>query len=292
MTDEPWTIGRLLNWTTEFLTEKGSSSPRLDAEVLLAHARGCQRIELYTAFEETAGDDLRAGFRKLVQERAAGKPVAYLVGHREFFSLSFRVSPDVLIPRPETEQLVVRALDIAKEAGRQALRVADIGTGSGVLAVCLAKHLPGATVTATDISPAALEVARQNATDHGVDDRIDFVEANLFGPQPAEPAFDLIVSNPPYITTAEMAELDPGVRDYEPHAALHGGGQGTNVIERLLPAAAERIRPSGRLLIEVSPATAGPAAAFANQSPGLTHVETHADLAGHPRVVEYLREEG
>ncbi len=133
---ESWTIGRLLNWTTDFLREKGADSPRLDAEVLLAHARGCQRIELYTAFEEEAAEPLREMFRDLVRRRAAGTPVAYLVGHREFFSLAFQVSPDVLIPRPETELLVVRVLDLAKtQASSGTLRLVDVGTGSGILAV-------------------------------------------------------------------------------------------------------------------------------------------------------------
>ena len=116
--DQPWTVGRLLNWTTDFLKEKGAESPRLDAEVLLAHVRGCKRIELYTAFEQPASEELRTKFRELIKQRAAGKPVAYLVGHREFFSLPFTVTPDVLIPRPDTELLVVRALDIAKPKPR------------------------------------------------------------------------------------------------------------------------------------------------------------------------------
>ena len=182
MTDAPWTIGRLLTWTTEFLREKGAEGPRLDAEVLLAHARGCKRIELYTAFEDVAPDELRERFRSLVKERAGGKPVAYLVGQREFFSLPFTVTPDVLIPRPETELLVVRALDLAKEMAKtadRALRIADVGTGSGVLAITLAKHLPKAHITAIDVSPSALAVALRNAKRHGVGDRIEFVEADM-----------------------------------------------------------------------------------------------------------------
>src|SRR5262245_40112198 len=178
MPDAPWTIGRLLTWTTDFLRDKGAENPRLDAEVLLAHSRGCKRIELYTAFEDVAPDALRERFRALVKERAAGKPVAYLVGQREFFSLPFEVTPDVLIPRPETELIVVRALDLAKElaaAGRRDLAIADVGTGSGILAVTLAKRLPTSRVTAVDVSPAAIAVAQRNAARHGVADRIEWV---------------------------------------------------------------------------------------------------------------------
>ena len=286
----PWTIGRLLNWTTEFLGEKGSTSPRLDAEVLLAHARSCQRIELYTAFAEPAPDDLRERFRSLVKERAAGKPVAYLVGYREFFSLPFRVTPDVLIPRPETELLVVRALDIAKEhTSGEPLEIADIGTGSGALAVSIAKHLPNCRVTATDISPAALAVARENSQEQGVANQIDFLEGDLFATVPPEPRFHLVVSNPPYVTTAEMAALDRTVADFEPHSALAGGEQGTDVIERLLPAARDRLLPGASLLVEVSPTIAERVAGLATSIDGLSHVKTHRDLGGNDRVVEFLR---
>ncbi len=150
---DDWTIGRLLAWTTDYLKRQGADSPRLDAEILLAHARHCQRIELYTSFDQLADEPARETFRELVRRRAEGTPVAYLVGHKEFYSLSFRVSPDVLIPRPETELLVVRVLDIAKaypadkagvaEANASPFAIADVGTGSGIIAISAAKHLPG-----------------------------------------------------------------------------------------------------------------------------------------------------
>jgi release factor glutamine methyltransferase len=278
-----WTVGRLLNWTTDFLREKGADSPRLDAEVLLAHARGCPRIELYTSFEEEAAEPLREAFRDLVRRRAAGTPVAYLVGHREFFSLAFKVTPDVLIPRPESEQLVVRALDLAKALPTGA-RLADVGTGSGILAVCCAKHLPQCQVTAIDISPAALAVARGNAAQHGVAERITFVEGDLLAQQPQTPTYDLILSNPPYVAAEDMAGLDVEVRDHEPHLALDGGVQGTEIIARLIPQAADRLRPGGWLLMEVGPDNAGLVEQLVAQ-----HLElepTLADLAGHPRVVQ------
>src|SRR5262245_59393800 len=192
-----WTVLRLLTWTTEYLKSHGSDSPRLDAEVLLAAARGCERIMLYAAFDEIVADEVRARFRELVKRRAEGTPVAYLVGKREFYSLAFRVTPDVLIPRPETEFAVVAALDALGAASPKARVqspkadasstdigpgtldlgrswVADVGTGSGAIAVAIARHAEGARVVATDVSAAALGVAKENAAAHGVADRIEF----------------------------------------------------------------------------------------------------------------------
>jgi release factor glutamine methyltransferase len=251
--EETWTVGRLLNWTTDYLKKHGAESPRLDAEVLLAHARGCQRIELYTAFETDPGEQVRTAFRDLVRRRAEGTPVAYLVGRREFFSLSFRVTPDVLIPRPETEHVVVALLDLVKGREEEPWGIADIGTGSGILAVCAAKHIPGSRVTAVDISALALDVARCNAEDHGVAERIEFVESDLFAAVPAERRYDFVVSNPPYVTAREMEQLPPTVKDHEPHAALAAGPRGTDVIARLIDQSAERLKPGGWLLCEISP---------------------------------------
>jgi release factor glutamine methyltransferase len=291
MSDAPWTIGRLLTWTTDFLRDKGAESPQLDAQVLLAHAKGCTRIQLYTIFDEVAPDALRDKFRALVKERAAGKPVAYLVGQREFFSLPFEVTPDVLIPRPETETLVVRALDLAKERAKGgALHIADVGTGSGILAVTLAKRLPQARVTAIDVSPKALAVAKRNAEKHGVADRITWIEGDVLAGVPSAPTFDLIVSNPPYVLSGEMATLSADVRNYEPALALDGGEQGTDVIERLLPQSAERLRPGGWLLIEIGPSTAARTESLVGATPALKRHATLKDLAKLPRVVQAERD--
>ena len=284
---EIWTVGRLLQWTTDYLKGRGADSPRLDAEVLLAGALGCRRIELYTAFEEVPGEEPRAAFRDLVRRRAEGVPVAYLVGRREFYSLSFRVGPGVLIPRPETELLVIALLDLAKARPRGAeLAVADVGTGSGILAVCAARHLPDARVTATDISPAALEIAAANAAEHGVAARIQFVQGDLLSAVPAQQRFDFILSNPPYVTTAELEKLPRDVRDHEPREALVAGPRGTEVIERLVPQAAERLNPGGRLLIEISPMIHDAVLALLAADPRLEPGPTIKDLARLPRVVQ------
>lgn len=289
-TADPWTIGRLLTWTTDFLRGKGADSPRLDAEVLLAHARGCQRIELYTAFDEEPAETVRKAFRELVSRRATGTPVAYLVGQREFFSLSFDVTTDVLIPRPETEQLVVRALDLAKTMNSpEPLKIADVGAGSGVIAICVAKHLKSCRVTAIDISKPALAVARRNAEKHGVAERIHFVEGDLLATLPTTEQFSLVLSNPPYVASTEMAGLAADVRDHEPRLALDGGEHGTQVIERLIAETPKHLLPGGWLLLEVGSPNAERVEAIISQDSDLELHETLKDIAGLPRVVQAKR---
>lgn len=300
--EEPWTVGRLLQWTVEYLGKHGADNPRLDAEVLLAAARGCKRIDLYTSFAEPASDEIRTAFRELVKRRAAGAPVAYLVGHREFYSLDFEVNSDVLIPRPETELLVVALLDRVKQRTSSAsgspapspqppasLHIADVGTGSGILAVCAAKYIPTAHVIAIDISPAALAVARRNAERHGVADRITYIESNLFAAAPAEAKFDFVVSNPPYISTTEMEQLARDVREHEPHLALHAGEKGTDIVEALIEQAAARLKPDGALLIEISPMIAASVEQLIRERPVLDLSPTIKDLAGHARVIQAVR---
>lgn len=291
--DEPWTIGRLLMWTVEYLKNHGAENPRLDAEVLLAQARGCQRIDLYAAYGEEASDDLRAMFRDYVARRAKGTPVAYIVGHKEFYSLDFEVTPDVLIPRPETESLVVALLDHAKHKGNDSpLTIADVGTGSGIIAICTATFLPSASVTAIDLSPAALSVARINAERHNIADRITFVESDLFAAVPPDAQFDIVASNPPYVSTAEMAELPTDVRDHEPHLALAAGERGTAVIEPLITQAAERLKPNGVLLIEIGPMIAVAVEQLIQASGYFDALPTIRDAAGHARVIQAVRRAG
>jgi release factor glutamine methyltransferase len=285
MSDDVWTVGRLLTWTTEWLTGKGSEAPRLEAEVLLAHVRGCQRIALYTAFDTPVAEAERGRFRELVKRRGEGEPVAYLVGSREFFSLPFRVTPAVLVPRPETEGLVIRVLDLCRpQAGP---RIVDVGTGSGAIAITLAKHLPKASITATDVSSAALAVARDNAARQGVAERIEFLECDLLDhPQAAGP-WDVIVSNPPYVREDEFESLPRDVRLHEPKAALVSGPTGVEIIERLAALAAARLVPGGWLFCEIGPAAAAEAV-LARQT-GLTAEPTIADFAGLPRIVHARR---
>jgi release factor glutamine methyltransferase len=287
MSDDVWTVGRLLTWTTDWLGARGSDAPRLDAEVLLAHVRGCPRIALYTAFDTPVADAERARFRELVKRRGEGEPVAYLVGSREFFSLPFTVTKDVLIPRPETEGLVVRSLDLVK--GAAAPRIADVGTGSGAIAVTLAKQLPRATLVATDIAPAALAVAQANAERHGVAERITFVECDLLADPRAAGPWDVIVSNPPYVREDEYPALPRDVRDHEPKTALVAGPTGVEIVTRLAAEAAERLAPGGWLLVEIGPSTAAAAEAALAAQAGLVPGPTLKDLAGLPRIVQARR---
>ena len=203
MSDE-WTVRRIIDWTTAHLKKHGSDTPRLDTEILLAHARGCRRIELYTRFDEVLNEDERSAMRDLVRRRAQSEPVAYLVGHREFFGLDFRVTPAVLIPRPDTETLVVELLDVAKPL--TAPRILDLGTGSGCIAIAAAVNLPAAQITATDLSDAALAVARGNAESHHVLDRIRFLSGDLFAAVAHEERFDVVASNPPYIADSRKRD--------------------------------------------------------------------------------------
>ncbi len=290
---EPWTVGRLLQWTADFLKRHGSESPRLDAEVLLAEVLGCARIELYTAFESVPNEAARTAFRELVRRRSEGAPVAYLVGRREFYSLTFHVTPDVLIPRPETEFLVIALVDLAK--ARSALRpgetiaVCDVGTGSGNIAVSAAKYIENCRVTATDISRAALEVARSNAESHGVLERIELVESDLFAGVPGERRFEFIVSNPPYVSEAEINDLAPDVRNFEPRRSLVAGSKGTEVIESLVPQAAERLTEGGSLLMEIGPTIHGAVLEILGADSRLEIGPTVNDLAQLPRVVQAKR---
>jgi release factor glutamine methyltransferase len=290
MADE-WTIGRLLQWTADYLKQHGSESPRLEAEVLLAHARSCQRIELYTSFEDPAGEELRTRFRELVRRRAEGMPVAYLVGHREFYSLDFRVTPDVLIPRPETELVVLTLLDLikARASDQQPILLADVGTGSGIIGITAAKQAPQVRVTAIDISPAALAVARDNAQRLGVERRIEFVHGDLLAAIPPQQKFDFIASNPPYVTRQEFADLPREVKAYEPELALVAGASGTSVIERLIPQAAERLHAGGSVLLEISPMLQQRVETLIAADPRWELALTVKDLAGLARVVQARR---
>jgi release factor glutamine methyltransferase len=287
---ETWTVGRLLTWTTDFLKQHHSSSPRLDAELLLAEACGCERIGLYTRYEEIVSDDIRQKFRAFVKQRSAGMPVAYLLGRREFYSLNFRVTPDVLIPRPETEFAVVAVLDRLKQrTSATAPKVCDVGTGSGCIAIAVAKHAAEVQLTVIDKSSAALAIARENAAQHQVAERIVWMESDLLAGLTAEAQFDVIVSNPPYISEPEFAELSPEVRDQEPRLALVGGNTGTEVIARLVPQAAEHIISGGWLIMEISPMIAAAVQALIIADSRWEPPSISKDLAGLQRIVQARR---
>lgn len=282
-----WTVKRILDWTIPHLKSHGSESPRLDAEILLAHARGCPRIQLYTNYDDPLTDTQRATMRDLVKRRAAAEPVAYLVGHREFFGLDFRVTKDVLIPRPDTETLVVDAIETLKP--QAAPRVLDIGTGSGCIAISLAVNCPNAEVTAIDLSQAALNIARENSEKHNVADRIRWLHGDLFAPLTTAEQFDLIASNPPYIASAEIETLAADVRLHEPRSALDGGPDGLDVVRRLIADAPQHLVSQGKLLIEISGEQAGAVTQLLAANGHYDDIAVLKDMAKQPRVVRAVR---
>jgi release factor glutamine methyltransferase len=241
---ETWTILKVLTWTKGYLAEKGVDNARLEAEWLLAAALGLERIGLYVNFDKPLGEAELAACRGLVARRARREPLQYILGSQEFCGLEFAVAPGVLIPRHDTETLVAEALRRAPAART----VLEIGVGSGCIAVTLARSLPEAVVWGVDISPEALALAWRNAERHGV--RLTLAEGSLFEPFPGE-RFDLIVSNPPYIPTADLESLQPEVRDGEPRGALDGGPDGLDCYRRLVPAALDHLTSGGWLLVEV-----------------------------------------
>ena len=248
-TEKQWTILKVLLWTTEYFKGKGLRQPRADAEVLLAHTLGMQRVQLYLNYDKPLAPEELARFRGFVQRRAGCEPTQYITGKQEFWSLDFEVTPAVLIPRPETEVLVDKALEIA---GTEPCTVLDLGAGSGAIAVSLAHERSTIKVVASDISWSAIEVARRNAVRNGVAGRICFVVMNLFDAFEAAPLFDLIVSNPPYVSDVELLELAPEIANYEPPFALRGGGKrGLALIRKILEGFHAHMRPQGSLLIEI-----------------------------------------
>jgi release factor glutamine methyltransferase len=285
--EEPWTIGRLLSWTTDYLKRHGSESPRLDAEVMLAHTLDWQRVELYTHFEEVVNDRARGGFRDLVRRRADGAPVAYLVGRKEFYSLPFVVSPAVLIPRPESEFVVVEFLSLIQ--GIETLRAVDVGTGSGCLAIAAAHRHPGVRFVAIDISGQALDIAKLNAARHNVADRVDFRLGNILEPVAGEGPFDAIISNPPYIATDEISRLERGVRDYEPPMALDGGADGLRMVARLIEDSVPLLKPGGHLILEIGTDQEKAVRTLIEAQPELQLAPTIHDHAKHPRVIRASR---
>jgi release factor glutamine methyltransferase len=279
------TISALLSHGRSRL-EQSSPTPRLDGELILAHLLGWPRARLLAERDQPVPADLRAAFAGLVARRAAGEPVAYLVGHKEFYGLDFAVDRRVLVPRPETELLVELALAAARRiaAGRAApLRIADIGTGSGAIAVALATHMPDAQIDAVDISAEALEVARANLASHGLAVRVRLLLGDLLGPLGAP--VDMIVSNPPYTI---LAEVDPNVYAHEPHLALEGGPDGADLYRRLLADAPAKLHPGGALLCEIGAWQGELVGALARAIFPAAEVRICQDLAGRDRVLQLI----
>jgi release factor glutamine methyltransferase len=280
MAEKTWTTLAVLDWTTQRFTEAGISSARLEAQLLLAHVLQCTRMQLYTGFDKPLAEAELAGYRALIKRRLAGEPVAYLLGEHEFWGLPLHVDPSVLVPRPDTETVVEVAR--STRADRSApCSVLDLCTGSGALALALAKELPAARVLATELSPEAAAIARKNAERNGLADRVEVRIGDLFAPVAGE-RFDLIVSNPPYIATSVIAGLSAEVQR-EPRLALDGGPDGLVFYDRICAQAAAAMNPGAALVVEHGFDQADAVRArFA--AAGLTEITLVHDLGKNPRV--------
>ena len=272
------TVLEVLKLAADHIAKRAPGSPRLDAEVLLANSLGLRRLDLYLKFDRPLTEAELTTYRALVARRAKGEPVAYLVGHKEFMGLDFEVTPAVLIPNPDTEVLVQRAVEIARESGRP-LRVADVGTGSGCIAIAIAHYAPNVEVVASDITVDALEVAARNVAAHDMAGRIQLVCGDLMAPFVG--SFDLVCANLPYV--AEGSALAPEVVA-QPARALYAEANGSALVSRLLAQAPARLNPGGRALAELDPSIAVSAVDVANQN--FAGHRIHSDLAGHQRVLE------
>ncbi len=282
-------MGRLLEKSRAYLENKKIEGSRLSVELLLAHALGCERIQLYTTFDQPVPELVLARFRELVKLRAQQVPVGYLTGRAYFYSLEFRVTPAVLIPRPETELLVEQVINICRTSHFANPGILEIGTGSGCVAIALGENLPHAELVATDICASALAVAKDNAQSHELSGRIRFAQGDLFEALNDQTfpssGFDFIVSNPPYISREEIPDLAAEVREYEPRVALLAGDEAFGVHRRIVEGAEGYLAKQGKLLMEVGHEQAQAGRTLLEECGYLSEVRTVRDLQGHERVV-------
>ena len=291
--EQVWTVLKTLQWTTDYFRSKGAESPRLEAELLLAHVLDMERIGLYVAYERPMDGAERARYREIVRRRGAGEPAAYILGRREFWSLEFEVGPGVLVPRPDTETLVERAIKLAEEmspGGEQPLRVAEVGTGSGCIAVALAHERVECEVWAGDIAEVPLATAARNVARASLSSRVHVLASDGLSPlweSAGRMPFDLILSNPPYLRDDEFAGLMRDVRDFEPRQALTAGPSGLDVISPLIKEASleGRLSVGGALLIEIGSKEQAEEVRGEMANCGFSSLEIVADLAKRARVV-------
>jgi len=276
------TIREILNEATRELEVAEMETARLDAEVLLAFCLKCERLEFLKNPDLKINKNKLSQYTKLVERRLKYEPVAYITGRKEFWSFTLEVNKDVLIPRPDTEIIVEEALAVGKDI--IAPRIADIGTGSGAIALALAKELPGAEITATDISAAALKIAKKNARNLKLEKNIEFLQGDLFAP--VKGLFDIIVSNPPYISTAEYEALPHGVKDFEPQIALLAGQTGVEFYEKLIYQSKNHLKKDGWLLMEIGAPQAEKICTIMQECAFFENIDVRRDYAGHDRVIK------
>jgi release factor glutamine methyltransferase len=293
MSEGPWTVERVLTWTRGFFERKQIDAPRLCAELILAHVLGTPRIKLYTDYQRPLTDDELTKLRELVKRAGEEEPIAYLTGRAHFFNLEFIVTRDVLIPRPDTETMVEQVMALVKNVpGFESPRVLDLCTGSGCVGITIAQQHPAAQVIVTDISDKAIDVARANVEKHALADRVTLLTGDLYdalaGYIDAGP-FDIITANPPYIRTETIDTLQRGVKDYEPRLALDGGPDGLGPHRRILAGAAERLRPGGRIFLEIAYDQHAAALELVAEFDTFSEPRILRDYGGHPRVITAIR---
>ncbi|MBW2592303.1 MAG: peptide chain release factor N(5)-glutamine methyltransferase [Deltaproteobacteria bacterium] len=282
-----WTILDLLKWTTGYFESHAVEDSRASAEVLLAHVLDLKRIDLYVRYDQPLGKNELTAFKALIKRRIAREPVAYILGSREFWSMDLKVSENVLIPRPETECLVEAALGVLPENALDAPKqVLELGTGSGAIVLALASERPANSYFASDVSPTAVALARDNARLHRLDDRICFFAGAWFDPMDCNDLkFDLIISNPPYIPTDDIKSLQPEIRKYEPCTALDGGPYGLDCLNLIIHRAVQYLAEHGVLLLEMGYDQKNAIAAIVNAAGCYDRVEFMKDYSGHDRMV-------
>ena len=289
---ESWSVLRLLRWSTQYLAEKGISDARLDAEHLLAHALELSRLDLYLQFERPLTPQELARFKPLLLDRARRRPVQYIIGHTAFREIEVRVDERVLIPRPETEELVGAVLARCREWGRDGLRALDVGTGSGVIALSLLVEGPFREVVAVDRSPEALELVRINARDLGLEAQVDLREGHLLDPVLEGETFHAVVANLPYVAPEDLPGLEPEVRDWEPEMALVAPDHGLSLLRELVLGSPRVLVPGGLLALEVGAGQADAVARIMDEEPSLGAPLILRDLARQDRIVMATREGG
>ncbi len=289
---QTWTIQRLLNWMTDYYTEKGIDAPRLNAELLLSHILAMERIELYTHFDKIVTKEQLDILHDLVKRAGQHEPICYLTGKTEFYSLRLQISPDCMIPRPETELLVERAIEFLRtRTGPQF--VCDLCTGCGCIAVAIAKNSPDAKIIATDICADALNIAAKNIENHDLKDRITLLCGDLFEPivpQLDVEKFDLIVCNPPYVSASEFEKLDKCVKDYEPRLALFAGDDGLDVYRRIIDKADQFLRPDGALILEIGYAQGAAIKELLEKTGAFAGIKIEKDFHNNDRIATALKQ--
>jgi release factor glutamine methyltransferase len=276
-----WTVLSLLEWGSEYLKAKGIDEARVTVDLLLAHVLGIPRLNLYLQFDRPLTSDELSRFKALFKRRLAREPLQYILGETDFMGFRLRVTPDVLIPRPETELLAERAIEILKS--RESADVLEVGAGSGNIALAIARFVPAARILSVDVSSAALAIARGNLEAHAVR-TVQLEAVDVFSDALDGRTFDMIVSNPPYVSLGEYRLLEPEVRDFEPRLATTDEADGLRVIRRLIQIAGSQLRPGGRLLLEVAYNQSGSVTDLLGRG-GFTDIAWHDDFGGIPRVV-------